>query len=634
MKPGTLERIYPSLGDDYKNPGILLIFRLAMSAALLGVFNFVELSKNIDLVLLSAAALVSGYDVLINAVKDISHRVLMRENLPVLIAVILSFAIGRGAEGVIALLLLQLSYMARDYALYRTRKMICEAIEPDRRILKGAETNPKGEPQKLEYPIGSTVIVYEGMAVPLDCVIKEGSGCADMSFITGSPKKVKLVKGDYLPAGSVCTEGQFVAEASQLPENALYRKIASVLKSDYGEMTEIEERLIRATGFFIPAALAASVVLLLVLPFAYKIDFMETIRRIITIIAVASPCGVLLSIPLTWFSGMAAGRRKGILFTHAKALENSAVMKTIVFNKAGTLTDRNFLVTEIKTDRMDPATFLKVAAYAAANSKNSLARAIVKAFGEEIDTRLVKEFAEYPEKGVSVTVDGIQIMLGIGSFFSENGVAIPERADEGTKVHMAVNGIYAGWISLSETVKQDVSIGYFNSLSKAGIDRVAMISGDSREKDRLVANELGIEEYYAECSNEEKLRRIAEIKGRTERRSTLAYVSDCLSGEKLFKAADVGILTDGITCRDELTKTDIVIMENGVAPLPDVIRISRRTKSYIIKGAIFGCCVKVIILALAVFGFAPVWFGLLIDFCASLAVLLNSTGVYSRDTVA
>ena len=631
MKPSTSERIYPSLGEDYSKPGIVLILRMILSAALLAAHYFAKLPDDISLILLIAAALICGYDIILGMVNNIRDRALFTENLTVTVAVVLSFAISRPAEGVIALLLLQISYIVRAYALHKTRDMICEAIEPERKMLKGSDGAKTGGPNP-EYPIGSRLVVYEGMAVPVDCVIRDGAGSADLSFITGFSGKTRLSKGDYLPAGSVCSEGQFIAEATQLPENALYRKMASVLKSGYGEMTENEKSWAKVSSFFAPAALVVSLVLLLVLPLINNISFTETIRRIVTIIAIASPCGVVLSIPMTYFSGMAAGRSVGILYTHAKALESSATVKAVVFNKLGTLTDRNYLIKEIKTDRMDSATFLKVAAYASANSGNILAKAVINAFNEDIDTSLIDEFSEYSQ-GVSVSIEGIRILLGTGEFLVENGVEIASGSSyEGTRLYMSVSGRYAGFISFNETIRQDVSASYFKTLAKADVDRIVMISGDSREKDRLVASELGIDEYYAECQTEEKIMLLAEIKGRIDKKSALAFVGDCNCSNKLFEAADLGILADGIDCGEKLSKADVVIMQNGIGPIPSVIRLARRTKHFVTRGAVFVCCIKVVIMVLAAMGYAPLWFGLLMDFSAALAVLLGCTGVYSRDT--
>ncbi len=630
MKPVTYERIYPSLGEDYTKPGMLLILRVILSAILLGVSYYSKLSENIVLAILIVAALISGYDIIINAAKDVLNRDFVHENLTVTFAVMLSFAIGRLEEGIVALLLLQLSYIVRNYALFRTQKMICEVIEPDRKMLKGLDTDTGTKP---ENAVGSTLSIYEGMAVPLDCIIRDGSGTADLSFITGSFKRIRMKKGDFLPAGSVCTTGQFKAEVVEEPDNALFRKTATILKTGYGEMTQTEKAWTKAARFFVPVVIVTSIVLMLVLPLVYNLSITEAIRRVITIIAIASPCGILLSVPLTYFSGIALARRMGILFSHADAVENSAAIKAAVFNKVGTLTERNYLVTDIKTDKMDPATFLKVAAYAATNSQSHLAKAIVTAYGEGIAKELVDNFVEYPNVGVSVSVDGIQILLGIGDFIEDKGVAIPNSSLDGTILYMSVNGIYAGRMVLNEIIMQDASRAYFNDLAEAGVDRIAMISGDRREKDRTVATELGIDEYYAECSSEEKLLRISELKERIDPRSALAFVGDHESDQQLFEASDVGIMINGIACCNDLPKTDIIIMENGIGSMPSIIDISRKIKRFVVGGMLFCCCIKVIIIALAAMGFAPIWFGLLIDFAASLAVLLNCTRICARSTI-
>jgi len=630
MKPETTERIYPSSGDDYKHPGVLMTFRIIICLILLAAYYLAELPKDMSMAAVVLAAVIAGYDILIGAVQDILSRMLLRERLVVVIAAGLCFSIGRGIEGAIALILLQLGYMLRNYALHKTHDMISGVIEPDRKILKGPESDAKDADKKAENPVGSMLVLFEGVSVPVDCVIREGTGTADLSFVTGNDKKLEMKKGDYLPAGSVCTGGQFAAEVVETPDNALYRKLAAVIKQGYDAMTETELAWTRATNFLIPLALVVCLVSLVVMPFVFKIEINEVVRRIITVIAIASPCSILVSIPMTYYSGMAAARKTGAIVKNAVALENAASVRSVVFNKIGTITDRNFLITEIRTDKMDSATFLKVAAYASSKSENFIAKAIVNAYNGDITHELVGEFREDSEDGLSVSVDGIQILLGSGSFFSTNGIDVPDEVFEGTRVHMAVNGIYAGWITLSETIAPDTSVSFFNSLVNADVERIAMISGDKREKDREVANELGIEEYYAECSTEEKISRLQEIRARHDGRGKLLFVADCQTNPTLFEAADIGMMVNGVACGGTLPKADIVIMGRGIGSIPAILKIARKTKHVVTGGVIFTCFVKLLIMALALVGFAPIWFGILIDFCASFAVLLNCTGVYSR----
>lgn len=633
MKSDTFERIYPSSGENYSPPGLLMILRIVIAAAAIAAYFLVEFpDERLKLALIAAAAVICGYDIVIAAVKDVTKRVFVRENLVVLLAAILSFVIGHEVEGVVALILLQLSYLMRNYALYRTRKMICEVIEPDRKLLKGSSKTGKQASESSNYQVGSSFTVFEGMAVPVDSVIISGSGTADLSFITGSTESIRLKKGDCLPAGCVCTGGQFKAEVSEEPENSLYRKLAAIMKSGYPEMTETEKAWTKYTWFIVPFALLLSILLIVVLPLTSSIDINEAVARAIAVIAVASPCGILIPIPLTYFSGISAARRHGVVFTNAISAERAAKIKAVVFDKVGTLTETCYQVTDIKTDKMDPATFLKVAAYASARSDSPLSRAVISTFGADVSRVSAEDFTELPDKGVSVTVEGIKILLGTSAFLNEKGVNIPKDADDGLRLHMSVNSIYSGWISFSsEVVKRDASPSDIKRLMAVGVERIAMVSGDSREKDSAVAGKMGIEEYHAECSLEEKCRRIEELKSRIDKRSTLAFTGSCASNQMLYESAELGIMTDGIECAEKLPLTDVTIMGDGIGQLPSIIRVARRTKSFVIAGAIFTCSVKALIIILAILGIVPVWFGMLIDTCASLAVVLNCTAVYSRD---
>ena len=630
MKPDTFERIYPSSGEDYSKPDVLLIIRAALAALLLAGSIFIKLTDNIMLAVIIAAALIAGYDIVIKAVKDVLKRDFLRENLHITVAAIISFAIGRWQEGIAALILLQGAYIVRDYALFRTRKTIYEVIKPNRKMLKGSDSDAASKP---ESAAGAVLSVFEGVAVPSDCVIVSGTGTADLSFITGSSKSVALQTGDFLPAGSVCTGGQFKAEVADVPENALNRRLAAILTSGYTEITETEKLWTEVVSWFLPFALFLSLVLMLVLPLIYQFSVAEALRRVCTIIAIASPCGILLSLPLTYFSGMALARRMGIIFSSAKSLESSDTIKAVVFSKSGTLTEKCYIVTDIKTDKMDPSTFLKVAAYASAGNSSRLSKAVVAAYGKEITKELVSDFAEHPNGGVSVTVDGISILFGPDSFLEENGVEIPGGATRGTALHLSVNGIYAGRMVLGEAPAEEASREYLASLTAAGASRIAMVSGDSREADRIIANELGIDEYYAECGEDEMIARIAEIKARIDTRGKLAFAADGENALRLFEAADVGIAVNGISSHADLPKTDVIIMENGIGRIPAVIGVSRKVKYYTLAGILVCCFVKLLLMALSAVGYCPVWFGLLFDFAVSLAVLLNCTRICAKATL-
>ncbi|NCB74238.1 MAG: HAD family hydrolase [Clostridia bacterium] len=627
MKPDAIERIYPSSGEEYSKPTVLLIIRIILSAALLVGSYFVKLSGEITLAVLAATALIAGYDIIVKAVKDSLKRDFLRENLLVAVAAIISFAIGRRQEGIAALLLLQIVYIVRDYALFNTRKTITEIIEPNRKMLKGSDSDAA---LKTDDASDSVFSVFEGVAVPNDCVVISGSGSADLSFITGNNKKVSLKTGDFLPAGSICTGGQFKAKAAGFPENAINKRLAAILSAGYAEMTETEKLWTRALSWFLPLALCLSLVLMLVLPLIYQFSVTETLRRISTIIAIASPCGILLSLPLTYFSGMALARRLGIIFSSAKSLESSETIKAVVFAKSGTLTEKSYIITEIKTDKMDPSTFLKVAAYASAGGTSRYSKAISAAYDGEITKELISDFTEHPSGGISVSLGGIRILFGLDSYLEENGVEAPGGAVEGTALHLSVDGVYAGRMVLGEEPSAEATREYFAGLNAAGASRIAMVSGDRREADRIIASKLGIDEYYAECDESDMTARIAEIKARIDKRGKLAFVADSENDLRLFEAADVEIAVNGISAHADLPKTAVIVMEDGIGRVPDIIGVSRKVKHYVLAGILICCFVKLLLMALAAVGYCPVWFGLLLDFAVSLIVLLNCTRICAK----
>jgi Cd2+/Zn2+-exporting ATPase len=542
MKADIKMRLYPSSGDAYKKPEILVLLSLFVSAALICVSGFASRSGHLGLYLTVAAALIAGAGIAVTAVRDILERAFLRENLPVLLAAALSFAVGRAMEGALALLLLRLSYLVRDYALHRTRSSISERIEPD-------------------------------------------SGLR--------------------------------------PEQPPDRPPAAVIGAGSSELTETEKRCTAAAGWLTPIALFAALALVLLLPLSADIPFIEALRRAVTIIAVASPCSLLLSIPLTYFAGMAAAGRLGVIFGHTGAVDGAAGLRTVIFDKSGTITDRRLQITEIKADKLDAETFLRIAARVCEGSHDRIFKGIADASGEGSPGVFVSDVSETYGEGRSASIDGIRVKLGRRAYFEASGPELPDGDCGGARAYMSVNGIYVGWLALSESIREGSSADCLTALERAGVERIAMVSGDDRQADKAIANALGIEEYHAECTAEEKLKLIGEMKRRLDPRGKLAFVGDAETDGRLFRAADLSVKVNGQARGHDFTSADILIMKSGIARLAPLILLSRRIRRYVLGGVVFAGCVKLSIIALAALGYAPVWFGLLIDSCASLAVLLN-----------
>lgn len=557
------------------------------------------------------AALIAGYDIVIAAVKDILAKVYLRENLPLCIAVLCAFAIGENTKGAIAVILLQSAYILRSLIVKRTKSSALSGITPP-------------VPEK-GVSVGDTIVLTEGVHVPVDCSVTEGRGMVDCSFITGDLAPVQFKSGDFIPAGCVCLSGQMMLRVEALPEAGICSKIARSMDSGYKAVSPTEEKLTTYARFVTPVMLLVSLIMLIVLPFTYDFPFTDALSRVITIIAISSPCSALLTVPMTYLEGITAARHSGIVFRDSVLVDKAADVKTVVFDKVGTVTNDSYVVSDLFSDRMEPGVFLKVAAHAAAVSSSSINKAIVAAYGDYINFELVKDFIEYRGKGVSVLVDGIQILLGSHAFVTENGVALPADSYDGTTVYMAVQGVFAGRIVLKDSVNTSIP-ETITALKSAGVDRIAMISSDSRERDGMVARESGINEYYAECSTEDKARRIKDIRNRTPANSALAYVGSGEYSEQACRTADVSFILRGMENRYCGSDADVVVMGRAVGCVPEAISRANRTR-IIAKIKFFGMLtMKLIIIVLAITGTASLWLGLALDSIVSLALIPDYTG--------
>ena len=545
MRPESNERSYPCLGESFQIPKTLLLARLATALILLGLFYFLELSPMISAAILAAAALVAGYDILIGAIEDTLALEFRRERLPLLLAVLLSFAIGRGQDAAIALFLLQLTYIAAEYALYMTQKTISTALETE----MSARENRTG-----------------------DC-----SG------------------------------------------------LLARMRTGYAVMTDREQLLMKIGSYLLPAATVLSLVLAVVLPLVYELPLKEAVKRAATVIALASPTSLLLFLPLTYFSAMAALRRKGTVFTSASAVENAGALKSLVFDKLGTLADQEFRVVNIKTEKLDAATFLKVAAHAADQMDTPAAKAVVKAYGGELNEAHMRDVRHEPGEGVLLNVDEVRIHFGTAAYFEKQDLNVPKGEEADCQLYMAVNGIYAGSLTLTEGSKEDVSSGFVTKLAGEGIEAIAMVSGDSREKDRALASQLRIEEYYSECTTEDKLKVLHTLKEKMGGHGKLALVAGTAMPEKLLCQADFSLVIVQ-SCGEERTAlADALIINGSVGSLLALIRTGKQAGLVTLAGIGLVSVAKLLLVVLAALGYAPLWFAVLLDGCASLGALLGCT---------
>ncbi len=615
-------RLRPLAGEDYVGPGFIMMIRLAVAAALIVLTTLLTLSDAVVLGILIASAAVSGYDLVLNAVDDIKARCYLRESLLVAAAAVIAFCSDWPLEGALAPLILQLTFILRDYVQSGMKHSLAAAMDPS--VSSGWDG--------VEIVSGASLTVGPNMSFPADCVVSSGEAYADFSFLTGDPALRSIGPGSFTPAGCKCADGTVTVQAISEPDEAICTKFANAIRAGAEEPTETERKWSRLTKPLVPAALTLCAILLIALPLSGAELLSTTFHRVAAILVVASPASVLLTMPSIYYAGAAAARKKGAAIMGAQPLEKLSDTRAVVFAKSGTLTERTDTVAAIRTDKMDPATFLKVAAHAEAQSRTETAQAIVAAYGGEIDLSLVQNFREL-NGSVVVTVDGIPILLGSEKFLRQAGIDIPDGSYAPAAVHMTVSGIYAGRIELSEAVSHD-AVETVHALSRCGVERVAMVTGDGRGPSSRIASELAIDEYYAECSPAEQGKKITDMKSRLAPNSTLAFVGSPESPDEAFHAADVGIEIGALALGNGLRPADVFILGETTEPIVPVLDVAKRTKRFVSFSVIGAVCVKLALIVLAAAGIAPLWFTLVVDACVSNGLVVNALSLVSDKKAA
>lgn len=599
-------RVCDALDVNESSPGPLLIIRLMAAFTLLLLPRFVDVSYYGVLAMYISSAVISGYDILIAAVHDFSDRIYLRENYLLIIAAVCFFAIGRGFEAAASVLLLRTAYILRAVLIRGIKRSQFSSIS--------LPTLSKG------ISVGDSIMINEGSRIPTDCTVIDGRAMVDCSFITGDVFPLQFKPGDFIPAGCLCLRGQMMLKAETMPEAAVAARISRVIGSGYKSISDTEKSILSISRYVPVFILLLGLVLLIVLPYSFDLSFIESLQRTATILALASPCAALLSIPMTYLSALISARRAGTVFRDADLMDKTRTIGAVLFDKVGTITNEAYKVSDISTDKLDTATFLKVAAHVAAVSELPMGKAIVEAYGDYIDFDIIRDYVEFRGRGISVKIDDIDVLLGSHAFLTENGVTHSQESYDST-VLMSIQGEYAGRIVLKDTVNADFP-NTVRELSAAGVERIVMLSSDSRERDATVAREVGINEYYAECSADEKTRRIKDIRTRMPKNSTLAYVNsgDC---EQACRAADIALTIRGMEHNFSLDDSDIVVMGRSVKAVPDAIYRAKSVRKIIFIKLFLSLSVKVVLIALASGGYLSLFIAILLDNLTALALIFD-----------
>ena len=571
--------------------------------------------------------LVLGGEVLLTATKNISRGKIFDENFLMGIATIGALVIGEYPEAAGVMLFYRIGELFEDIAVGRSRKQIMEAVDmrPETARLVDGDRIVQCSPEEVK--IGDIIEVRVGDRIPLDGEVIKGESRIDTSAVTGEPVPVSVGEGTPVLSGCVNVSNVIYIKTTKLLEESMVSRILEAVENAAASKPKIDRFITKFASVYTPLVVLAAV-LTAVIPSLITGDWEHWIYTALTFLVISCPCALVLSVPLAFFAGIGAGSKKGILFKGGVSLETLAGIKAVVMDKTGTVTEGNFKVAEIIPDGITEEQLLAYAGSAEKLSTHPIAVSIMK----EVDGRGVNipeaiDTKEVPGKGMEVSLQDGKLLCGNRQLLESNSVKIPDGSKDiyGTEVFIAFNGKYAGCIIINDTIKKD-SKQAVADMRRYGL-WTAMITGDSEENARNVANITGIDEVYAKQMPEDKINNLLKIR---DKHGAVMFTGDGINDAPVLAGADVGAAM-GNGADAAIEAADVVFMNPGLGAVPESIRIARETKRIAMENVIGALVIKACVMVLGFAGIASMWMAVFADSGVAMLCVVNAIRILFRN---
>lgn len=594
-----------------------------IAAAVLFIISFLPAVTGMaDAVICIAAYLVIGGDVLIDAVKNVLHGEVFDENFLMTVATVGALAIGQYPEAVAVMLFYQTGELFQDIAVEKSRASISSLmdIRPDYANIEENGQTKQVSPDSVAT--GTVIVVKPGEKVPLDGVVVEGASSLNTTALTGESMPRDVKTGDNVISGCVNMSGLLrVRTTGTFGESTVAKILELVENSDNGK-ANTEKFITRFAKIYTPAVVIGAAVLAVV-PSLITGQWTTWIQRALIFLVISCPCALVISIPLGFFGGIGGASRIGVLVKGSNYLEALARAEIVVFDKTGTLTKGNFKVSVIHPEMITETELLEVAAMAESYSDHPISQSLRAAYNKAVDRSRIADVEDITGQGIKATVDGKTVYAGNSKLMDKIGVVWKACDHEGTIIHVAVDGQYAGHIVIADEVKPQ-SKEAIAGLKAAGVRKTVMLTGDRKAVAESVAGELGLDEVHAELLPADKVEQMERLLGERSSKGRLAFVGDGINDAPVLKRADIGIAMGALGSDAAIEAADVVLMDDNPAKIAQAIRISRNTLKIVTENIVFALSVKALFLILGAFGMANMWEAVFADVGVSFIAILNS----------
>lgn len=619
-----------NLTRKQKKNGIRILTAAVLYVILIILSHIISMNHWLEMGLFAVPYLVVGYDIIWKAVRNLFRGNWLDENFLMAIASIGAFVLGEFTEAVAVMLLYQVGEFFESFAVGRSRNSIKALmdIRPDTANVERDGQLVAVDPETL--PVGSEIVVQPGERVPIDGIVLEGSSSLNTSALTGESLPRHVDAGDDIVSGCVNETGLLKIRTTKEFGESTASKILDLVENASSNKAKSENFITKFAKYYTPIVVGAAVLLAVLPPiirqFAMGIpaNWSDWIYRALTFLVISCPCAIVISVPLSFFGGIGGASKQGILIKGANYMETLAGIRRVVFDKTGTITRGNFVVTGIHHSTMEDEALLDLAAHAESGSSHPISRSIQAAYGKTVDRFRVTELQEISGKGVVARVDGLQVAVGNEKLM--NYLQIPDPvpcSSIGTVVHVAIDGKYAGHMVISDEIKPHAKEAV-SELYALGVKRTYMLTGDRKEVADAVAKEVGVSEVHAGLLPAEKVGIVEDILQTSGDRERVAFIGDGINDAPVLTRSDIGIAMGGLGSDAAIEAADVVLMDDDPLKISKAMRIAKKCLRIVRSNIVFALAVKLVCLVLGGLGIAGMWLAIFADVGVMILCVLNA----------
>ena len=567
-----------------------------------------------------------GYDILKKAFRNITRGKVFDENFLMAVATIGAFFVGELEEAVAVMLFYQIGEVFQSYAVNKSRKSIASLmdIRPDYANLLIGKEIKKVSPEDVE--IGSIILVKPGEKIPIDGIVIDGDSSLDTKALTGEVIPKDVLVGDEVLSGCINLNGLLKIQTVQKFENSTVSKILDLVENASSRKSKSENFISKFAKYYTPIVVIIALFLATAVPFFTDKNYSSWIYRALSFLVVSCPCALVISIPLSFFSGIGSASKKGILIKGSNYLELLSKVSTVVFDKTGTLTKGVFKVQKINAIGISKDKLLSFATTAEAFSTHPIAKALKEEYKKDIDLSKVVKHEELAGFGIHAKIQENDVLVGNDKLLTKEKIEFDKSDDIGTIIYVAVNKEFKGYIVISDEIKED-TYKAINLLKKSGIKKTVMLTGDKKEVGESVSSKLKLDSCYTELLPQDKVSKVEELMSQNDTSGKLAFVGDGINDAPVLALADIGIAMGGVGSDSAIEAADIVIMTDEISKISSAIKLSKKTMLIVKENIIFAIAVKILVLLLTALGVSSMWQAVFADVGVSIIAILNSLRV-------